>query len=164
MTRLTCKLEIVKVDEKSTQTLVDVIQALAFRSDHRWDGVGDSFGFWVDCDGDVVFDYYYKGSQYDIYEKTTSCFESGEDIVWDNYEDDIKAVASSFPQFEFYFHIISDGVSMSDKIIYAHGSDYSCKDNVVLTPKQMWECTTDSEIDYTDKTNKQTSMTELLSK
>ena len=137
MTRRNVEVEIIKVDEKSEKTLVDAIQALASRSAHCWSGSCDNFGFHAQSDGELNFDF---TRCHDLYDKTSACFLAEEDMVWDSFKEDIKAVANSFPEFEFYFRMVSDGVNYSDELIYAHGSSYSCQENNAgLSPKQRWE-------------------------
>lgn len=87
MTRRTIELEIVKIDSKSSKTILDVIQTLAFYSEHRWYGIGEDYGLIVDGDASLNFDF---ERCYSIYLKTSACFKSEEEIVWNNYEKDIK--------------------------------------------------------------------------
>ena len=140
MTRRTVTVEIVKTDLKSEMSVVDAICALATKSNHYWRCLGvpesrNGCGFWVAGNGEMDFDY---KKSYGIYDINSVCFESEEDMVWDNYEDDIKEVAEKNPQFEFYYHIVSEGVGYLDEVIYAHCSTYSRRENNELSPKQMW--------------------------
>lgn len=139
MTRRTVTVEIVKTDLKSEKSLVDAICALATKSNHYWRCLGsengNGYGFWVAGNGEMDFDFKKSKNIYDI---TSVCFESEEEMVWDNYEDDIKEVAEKYPQFEFYYHIVSEGVGYLDEVIYTHCSTYLRKENKELSPKQMW--------------------------
>ena len=137
MTRRTCELEIVKADEKSPIALVDVIQSLAVHSKLNWEATDDSYGFYAISSGELCFEFAHSR---DIYNKTTAQF-GVEEVVWDNYMEDIRTVAEKFPQFEFYYHVVSDGVSFSDEIIYACGSSYSSREYTNPSPKRMWNIT-----------------------
>ena len=139
MTRRTVTLEIVKTDLESKESLVNAICALATKSNHNWRCLGaengNGYGFWVAGDGEMDFNF---KKSYGIYDITSVCFESEEEMVWDDYEDDIKKVAKKYPQFEFYYHIVSEGVGYLDEVIYTHCSTYLRKGNKELSPKQMW--------------------------